>query len=437
MNRPLILPHLFFFFIKKTEAIAAGIVVGSVTEAILRNTEIVSTIEEIIQKSGNVSIEIVTDKPTDKIITQEGSTVDSKVGIIVKEVDVIDVEQVKQVQKAPVDVTAIVASAVIETIAKNKNTASKVDTLIGESELVNVEITAGTTVVENIIDVAHVFIVEDEQVKNETVSIPEAITAGIVASGVVSTVIGNEKISANIDTIVQESGSVGIELVTEDVETVSQVGIVIKDSAPVGTKATKKDKTSVGVIVAGSIVGSVLENEKTSSIVGTTAQGSDVVSIQIISGDEKAHTVVDTTVVTSDIEVIEKIVSETQVTEVEFAQEPVTSDSEVKIAETITKESNSKKVTAVDDKKTSHINETTKPIVQDKKTEKAIATAVAGTVGDIISKNNDTKNTVKKIVEQSGVVNVDVIVNDDKKTGKPVKDSQIEVIVNYQRSHRC
>ncbi|KAG1447989.1 hypothetical protein G6F46_011376 [Rhizopus delemar] len=369
-------------FVTKNEAVAAGVVVGTVTEAVIRDQKVVSAIEDIVKKYGDVSIEVVTtEKPTGSI------TADSKIGIIIKETEIVNNQRIKEIETAPVDATGIIASAVAERIVKDKETASKVGNIIEQSDSVAIEVIAGTTVTQNVIDVTDV-VIDETQVKTEIVSIPEAITAGVIAGGVVSAVIGSEKVLSNVDTIVKGSGSFDIEVITDKdtdkVKPTSQIGFVLKESAPVDSTVTKKDNTSIGAIVARTIAESVLGNKDTSSVVGNTAQTSDAIAIQIISGDEKVETVVDTTtIVTEEIDIVEKVVTETVANDIK----------EISVIDTKKPKSVDiidEKTTAIIEDKTIHTSqvdviqkETDQCIIGDKKTVTKPNTGVSKTEGAV------------------------------------------------------
>ncbi|ORE00794.1 hypothetical protein BCV72DRAFT_98213, partial [Rhizopus microsporus var. microsporus] len=306
--------------VKKTEAITAGIVAGAVTETVVGNKETISVIEEIVRKSGNVTVEVVTDKTG----SQDNVAGGSKIGIIVKESDkVTDTEA----EKVKTDVTGTVAGAVVEAIVSNKETSSAIEAIIKESDSVHIEVITGETIIQNVIDVTDVTV--EEEVTHETVSAAEAITAGVVASGVVAAIVGNETVSSNVETIVKGSESVEIEVVavgrtpesvdvTEGQHTSSQIGVVVKESTSAEKKPIfTKDKVSIGSTIARTIVQSVLDDKKTASAVESTIKKFDSVSIQVAAGNEKTETVIDTTTVTGEIvsdikiDVIEKIEQDT------------------------------------------------------------------------------------------------------------------------------
>ncbi|KAG1144729.1 hypothetical protein G6F37_012254 [Rhizopus arrhizus] len=427
-------------FVTKNEAVATGIVVGAVTEAVIRDQKVVSAIEDIVKKYGDVSIEVVTtEKPTGLI------TADSKIGIIVKETEIVNDQRIKEIETAPVDTTGIIASVVAERIVKDKETASKVGTIIGQSDSVTIEVITGTTVTQNVIDVTDV-VIDETQVKTETVSIPEAITAGVIAGGVVSAVIGSEKVLSNVDTIVQGSGSFDVELITDKdtdkYKSTSQLGFVLKESAPVDSAVTKKNNTSIGAIVARTIAESVLGNKDTSSVVGNTAQTSDAIAIQIISGDEKVETVVDTTaIVTEEIDIVEKVVTETVANDIK----------EISVIDTKKPKSVDvdEKTTAIIEDKTAHTSQVdviqketdqwatgdktiTKPNTGVSKTESAVAAVVVGAVTEAIVADKETATVVEDIVKKTDTVDVDVIVGEQEvdvvTKDKTISDSHIDVI---------
>ncbi|KAG1393420.1 hypothetical protein G6F60_011506 [Rhizopus arrhizus] len=416
-------------FVTKNEAVATGIVVGAVTEAVIRDQKVVSAIEDIVKKYGDVSIEVVTtEKPTGSI------TADSKIGIIVKETEVVNDQRIKEIETAPVDTTGIIASVVAERIVKDKETASKVGTIIGQSDSVVIEVITGTTVTQNVIDVTDV-VIDETQVKTETVSIPEAITAGVIAGGVVSAVIGSEKVLSNVDTIVQGSGSFDVELITDKdtdkYKSTSQIGFVLKESAPVDSAVTKKDNASIGAIVARTIAESVLGNKDTSSVVGNTAQTSDAIAIQIISGDEKVETVIDTTtIVTEEIDIVEKVVTETVANDIK----------EISVIDTKKPKSVDvdEKTTAIIEEKTAHTSQVdviqketgqraigdktiTKPNTGVSKTESAVAAVVVGAVTEAIVADKETTTVVEDIVKKTESIDVDVIVGEQEVDIKPSK----------------
>ncbi|KAG1042529.1 hypothetical protein G6F43_011889 [Rhizopus delemar] len=414
-------------FVTKNEAVAAGVVVGAVTEAVIRDQKVVSAIEDIVKKHGDVSIEVVTtEKPTGSI------TADSKIGIIIKETEIVNNQRIKEIETAPVDATGIIASVVAERIVKDKETASKVGNIIEQSDSVAIEVIAGTTVTQNVIDVTDV-VIDETQVKTEVVSIPEAITAGVIAGGVVSAVIGSEKVLSNVDTIVKGSGSFDIEVITDKdtdkVKPTSQIGFVLKESAPVDSTVTKKDNTSIGAIVARTIAESVLGNKDTSSVVGNTAQTSDAIAIQIISGDEKVETVVDTTtIVTEEIDIVEKVVTETVANDIK----------EISVIDTKKPKSVDiidEKTTAIIEDKTIHTSQVdviqketdqcitgdkktvTKPNTGVSKTEGAVAAVIAGAVTDAIITDKETTTAVEDIAK-TDTIDVDVIVGEQERPSK-------------------
>jgi hypothetical protein len=291
----------------EVDTVTTGVVVGAVNEAIVTNKDVAKIIKDIVKKTDSVDIDIVVGEQDTDSTNKDKTTSDSQVQIIVKKTDVVVGEEetiVKTVEEVT-GVTGVIAGTVTETIVKDKDTVSAIDTIVKESDSVNIEVIAEEEqpIVKRVTEVAS----GDETIvdRKEYISIIDIVsksqgtTAGVVSGAVTEVIVGDEEVSSNVETIVKESDAIVIEVTvdgkttktivdTSDVEkTVSKVDVATQES---GKDNVSKAQVIAASIVAGAVAEIVKHKETTAD--ETILTETDEVVIEVTVGDKKADSVV-------------------------------------------------------------------------------------------------------------------------------------------------
>ncbi|KAG1570937.1 hypothetical protein G6F48_013517 [Rhizopus delemar] len=104
--------------------------------------DVAKIIKDIVKKTDSVDVDIVVGEQDVDSTNKDKITSDSQVQIIVKKTDVVVGEEetvVKTVEEVT-GVTGVIAGTVTETIVKDKDTVSAIDTIVKESDSVDVEV---------------------------------------------------------------------------------------------------------------------------------------------------------------------------------------------------------------------------------------------------------------------------------------------------------
>ncbi|KAG0972652.1 hypothetical protein G6F63_014363 [Rhizopus arrhizus] len=124
--------------------------------------------------------------------------------------------------------TGVISGTVTETIVKDKDTVSAIDTIVKDSDYITVEVIAGDKKTKAIIDTTT--ITDNTEV--------DTVTTGVVVGAVNEAIITNKDVAKIIKDIVKKTDSVDIDIVVgeQDVDSTnkdkitsdSQVQIIVK-----------------------------------------------------------------------------------------------------------------------------------------------------------------------------------------------------------------